>query len=82
MSEVRKNWPKFGLAVRNAESYTAVSTEEIPFENLRAKAKTMQQNKIEDIQKNLQSADKKTIVEGYIHSSIQRRPLNTLLILE
>lgn len=44
---------------------TAVSNEEIPFENMRAKTKTLRESKIEDIQKNLQSADKKTIVAGY-----------------
>ena len=48
-----------------------MSNDEIPFENLRAKTKTLRENKIEDIQKNLQSADKKTIVAGYPIASFE-----------
>ena len=60
---MRRDWEKFGAAARSAESMTAASNEEIPFENMRTKTKTMQQNRIEDIQKSLEDGDKRTVVK-------------------
>jgi len=64
ISQERKKWKRFGAATENTEGVTAVSTEDIPFENVRTKEKTMQQSKIDDITKNLELADKQTIIAG------------------
>lgn len=72
VSRERKEWERFGRAAVNAEGLSAKDNEDIPFENIRVKTATLQQKKIEDLQKNLQAADNKTIT-GSLADMLQQK---------
>eukprot|EP00210_Caulerpa_lentillifera_P008844 g8439.t1 len=72
ISKERREWERFGRAAGGTEGLSAKDNEDIPFENVRIKTATLQQKKIEDIQKNLQAADNKTII-GSLGDMLQQK---------
>lgn len=62
VSEMRRNWKKFGAAANGNEGITNKSHEEIPFDLTRKQKQTMQEKKVTDLKEAIATQDNQTIV--------------------
>lgn len=64
MVAVRRNWARFGDAVKEqvGEAVTVQCPEEIPFERIRQSRQTQEEKKANDLKTALQGSDKSQIV--------------------
>mmetsp|Transcript_26050 Transcript_26050/g.56868 ORF Transcript_26050/g.56868 Transcript_26050/m.56868 type:complete len:291 (+) Transcript_26050:70-942(+) len=81
ISEQRKNWPKFGAALKETpqDSVTVQAVEDIPFERVRQAKQTSQEKKATDVQQMLATADKQAI-SGSIKDILYRKRMERELM--
>lgn len=74
ISEVRRNWARFGTSLNEGnDNVTGLSPEEIPFENVRAASKSRQEKKVEDLQIALKGGDNQKILGSLKDLLYQKR---------